>query len=270
MPGELPLGRQTTYPDAYDPALLHPIARADSRRALGLAPKLPFQGEDVWNAWDLTWLAPHGQPQAASAVIRVPASSTNIIESKSMKLYLNSLSMTPFDDEAALARRLAEDLTRAAGDTVSVTVDPPDARAHVVEKPDGRNLDALRVRCEVYEVDAGLLSTTGTETVEATAYTHAFRSLCPVTGQPDLGSIIVRYRGRAIDDRALLRYLVSYRQHADFHEACAERIFMDVVARCAPERLSVCARFQRRGGIDINPYRTTGRETATNPRLWRQ
>ena len=270
MPGDLPLGRPTRYTDQYDPTLLHPIERAASRAALGRPGALPFRGEDVWNAWDLTWLTPQGQPRAAVAVIRVPASSTHIIESKSMKLFLNSLSMTPFDDDAALARQLSDDLAQSAGGEVTVAIERPDSPGLTVNALAGRNLDRLTVACTRYEPDASLLAT-GADTVDdETLYTHAFRSLCPVTGQPDLGSVAIRYSGTTIEPAALLRYLVSFRRHEDFHEACVERMFIDIVEHCAPERLSVYARFQRRGGIDINPFRTNVDESAANLRLWRQ
>ncbi len=270
MPGDMPLGQPTRYTDSYDPSLLHPIARADSRAGLGCREELPFRGEDVWNAWDLTWLAPSGQPRAAAAVIRVPASSSHMIESKSMKLYLNSLSMTPFDDEAAVARRLSDDLSQTAGGDVRVAIESPESPDHAVDTFAGSNLDLLSVACTRYDLDASLLTTTAKTVDDETLYTHAFRSLCPVTAQPDLGSIAIRYSGRAIEPRTLLRYLVSYRQHEDFHEACVERIFVEISERCAPQKLSVYARFQRRGGIDINPFRTNGDESAVNLRLWRQ
>ncbi len=270
MPGDLPLGQPTSYTDNYDSSLIHPIARADSRAALGHLPELPFRGEDVWNAWDLTWLTPDGQPRAAAAVFRVPASSTHIIESKSMKLYLNSMSMTRFDDVDALKRQVAADLSLAAGGEVRVVIEDPASQSYSVDKFAGTNLDLLHVPCSVYEPDASLLAATGDTVADETLYTHAFRSLCPVTGQPDLGSVAVRYSGPAIEPDALLRYLVSYRQHNDFHEACVERMLVDILECCTPQRLSVYARFQRRGGIDINPFRTNGDETAVNLRLWRQ
>ena len=270
MPGESPLGRPTSYIDSYDPSLLHPIARADGRAALGCVDELPFRGEDIWNAWDLTWLSADGQPRAAAAVIRVPASSTHIIESKSMKLYLNSLSMTRFDDGAAVAQCMSEDLSLSAGGNVDVAVEYADSHGHAIDDFVGRNIDLLTVPCTRYELDASLLATTTDTADDETLYTHAFRSLCPVTGQPDLGSVAVRYSGQAIEPAALLRYLVSYRQHEDFHEACVERMFVDIIERCTPERLSVYARFQRRGGIDINPFRTDGDSSAVNLRLWRQ
>lgn len=270
MPGNLPLGQPTTYTDAYDPSLLHPIPRAESRATLGLTQDLPFRGEDLWNAWDLTWLTQHGQPRVAAAIIRIPASSSHIIESKSMKLYLNSLSMTPFDNVDALLRRMETDLARAAGGEVRVAIEEPASRSHSVAALEGEDLDLLDIPCSEYEIDASLLAISGDAVVDATLYTHAFRSLCPVTGQPDLGSVAIRYSGPAIRPDALFRYLVSYRQHDDFHEACVERMFVDIFARCAPQRLSVYARFQRRGGIDINPFRTNGDESAVNLRLWRQ
>lgn len=269
MSGELPLGRPTTYPDTSDPTLLHPIPRAGSRALLGISGELPFGGEDVWNAWDLTWLTPRGQPRSATAVIRFPASSPNILESKSVKLYLNSLSMTPFDNEAAVADRLSRDLSTCAGADIATEIADP-APGLRTQDFTGCNLDLLLVDCSVYAPDPRLLSTVDGPAEEETLYTHAFRSLCPVTGQPDLASVAVSYRGARISPEGLLRYLVSFRRHQDFHEACVERMFVDIVERCAPGYLSVYARFQRRGGIDINPFRTSGNETAPNLRLWRQ
>lgn len=268
---EPPLGKASEYPDEYSPALLHPIARDDSRIALWLSGELPFRGEDIWNAWDLTWLAENGRPMVASAEIRVPADSNNLIESKSLKLYLNSFSMSRFDSADAVTRTLATDLSSAAGSDVEVQLGVPnDMPGNIFAVIDGDCIDDDAVDCSAYEVDASLLRSETSTAVNETLYTHGLRSLCPVTGQPDLGSVIVTYTGPGIDRASLLRYIVSYRQHKDFHEACVERIFVDIHNACSPGTLAVYARFQRRGGIDINPYRSSDASTAENLRLWRQ
>lgn len=266
-----PLGKASVYPDEYSPALLHPIARDETRSALGLTGRLPFRGEDIWNAWDLTWLAENGCPMVASAEFRVPADSDNLIESKSLKLYLNSFSMSRFDSADAVVRTLVADLSSAAGGNVNVRLGVPDkAPGTTFAEIDGCCIDDKAVDCSAYAVDAGLLRSGPSAAVDETLYTHALRSLCPVTGQPDLGSVIVTYSGPAIDRASLLRYIVSYRQHKAFHEACVERMFADIRNACAPSMLAVYARFQRRGGIDINPYRTSDSSAAENLRLWRQ
>jgi 7-cyano-7-deazaguanine reductase len=270
MSRELPLGQHTTYTEAYDSALLHPIARAESRVRLGLQRETPFFGEDIWNAWDLTWLAPNGQPRVAAAEMRVPASSVNIIESKSLKLYLNSLSMTRFDNKAAVCRRISDDVSAVLKADVTVCLDDASSPSRDLRDFPGHRLDELEVECTAYSVDAALLSASGQSVVDETLVTHSFRSLCPVTAQPDLGSVAIRYSGVAIDHAGMLRYLVSFRQHNDFHEACVERMFTDIQKRCTPTALAVYARFQRRGGIDINPFRSTADESADNLRLWRQ
>lgn len=269
MDDELPLGRATDYPDQYSPDLLFPISRSDARGALGITEPLPFSGVDVWNAWELTWLTADGQPVAAIAEIRVPADSPNIVESKSLKLYLNSFSMSRYPGIEAVGQTIARDLTAAAGQEVGVRLRPAN-EAGTVETLPGTCLDSLAVPCDRWQVEPGLLNVSRGAAVEQALHTHALRSLCPVTGQPDTGSLLVRYRGPEIDAASLLRYVVSYRLHQDFHEACVERIFLDISERCAPEALEVYARYQRRGGIDINPYRTSTPRVPDNPRLWRQ
>jgi len=264
--GKLPLGRETDYPQNYAPQVLFPIARADSRKPLGITAPLPFSGVDIWNAWELTWLRPGGLPRAATAEIRVPAASPNLVESKSLKLYLGSFAMTTFPDDADVRSRIAADLSDATGADVEVILDP-DMR---ITEAEGRCVDTVVVDCATGAVDASLLAVDDDEIVEECLHTHLLRSLCPVTDQPDLGSLVVRYAGPRIDAAALLRYVVSFRQHNDFHEACVERIFMDIRSRCRPTTLSVYARYQRRGGIDINPFRSTVDERPPNTRLWRQ
>lgn len=269
MKDELPLGRETDYPDEYSPDLLFPIARSDARDALGIGAKLPFSGVDVWNAWELTWLTLDGQPVVASAEIRVPADSPNIVESKSLKLYLNSFAMSRYAGIDAVRKTLAADLSAAAGSAVEVELFPA-AGSGDVATLEGSCLDELVVACDRWQVDPELLKVGHGDAVEQSLHTHALRSLCPVTGQPDTGSLLVQYQGPEIDAASLLRYVVSYRLHQDFHEACVERIFLDIQDRCAPDVLKVYARYQRRGGIDINPFRTSTPEVPDNPRLWRQ
>ncbi len=267
---KLPLGQETRYPDRYDSSVLYAIARADSRAAL-LSGPLPFRGVDLWNAWELTWLRPGSQPVAATAEIRVPADTPNLIESKSLKLYLNSFAMSTFDTQAAVEKTISQDLSAAAGGPVSVRIDlVSDTEAAAASRLPGFCLDELSVSCDTFAVDPALLSADPDITVEEDLYTHLLRSLCPVTGQPDFGSVALHYRGPKIDRASLLRYIVSFRQHNDFHEACVERMFVDIKTRCGPEKLSVFACFQRRGGIDINPYRSNFDNQPRPLRLWRQ
>ena len=271
MDPTLKLGKDTEYPDEYAPELLDPIARADSRMPLGLGAELPFSGVDIWNAWELTWLAGNGQPRAASAEFRVPADSEFIVESKSLKLYLNSFAMSRVDSADDVAGRIRGDLARAAGADVEVAVRGAAAtEGGTAAVLPGTLLDTASVECDAWQVDAGLLAADSERRISETLHTHVLRSLCPVTAQPDTGSLLIDYEGPAIDHAALLRYIVSFRRHQDFHEACVERIFLDLVQCCEPERLSVYARYQRRGGIDINPFRTNVDEAPENLRLWRQ
>ncbi|MDH3533888.1 MAG: NADPH-dependent 7-cyano-7-deazaguanine reductase QueF [Gammaproteobacteria bacterium] len=271
MTTESPLGQPSTYLDQYAPELLHPIARASSRDPLGLAEPLPFAGVDIWNAWELTWLDTDGKPAVATAEIRFPASSTNIVESKSLKLYLNSFSMSRYVAETDVAESIEQDLSACVDADVDVCLRKVSALYGArIARPPGDCLDGLNVQCDAYEVDTDLLQADENDIVQEDLYTHLLRSLCPVTNQPDCGSLLIAYRGPRIDRKSLLRYIVSYREHNDFHEACVERMFVDVLERCRPEELTVYARYQRRGGIDINPFRSNFEKEAPNIRLWRQ
>jgi 7-cyano-7-deazaguanine reductase len=271
MASDSPLGKSTSYPDRYAPSVLHPIARAESRSALELGDELPFYGVDIWNAWELSWLEPQGKPVAAIAQIRVAASSRNIVESKSLKLYLNSFSMSRFGSMDEVAGVIERDLRDAAGGAVNVTLSSVEVHNHAqFEILPGTCIDSLDVACDAVDVDPGLLSVDAENTVAESLHSHLLRSLCPVTRQPDLGSVLIQYSGAQIDASSLLRYIVSFRKHNDFHEACVERMFQDIQRQCAPSRLTVYARYQRRGGIDINPYRSTDASEAKNLRLWRQ
>ena len=266
----LPLGRETGYPNKYEPDLLFPISRSDSRESF-LSGEPPFDGADIWNAWELTWLGPGDLPVVATAQISIPAKSPRLIESKSLKLYLNSLAMSRYDNAGEVERLIARDLGAQAGAEVTVRVQPvSDTEAGTFSRLPGLCLDSLAVTCSQFDVDPGLLVIDpGTEATED-IHSHLLRSLCPVTGQPDMGSIALHYRGPSINHSSLLQYIVSFREHNDFHEACIERMFVDILERCRPERLSIFARYQRRGGIDINPFRSNFEACARNPRLWRQ
>jgi 7-cyano-7-deazaguanine reductase len=268
---ELPLGKATDYPDRYAPDTLCRIERADNRGRIGLGAALPFSGTDIWNAWDLTWLGPGGQPQTAAAEIRIPADSPGIVESKSMKLYLGSFAMSGYPSADAVRDVIAADLGACVGAEVAVRVGPLDLSGTPgVQDLPGESLDRMQVPCDAWQVDAGLLAADADTFASEDLHTDALRSLCPVTGQPDVGSVLIRYAGPRIERATLLRYIVSYRCHQDFHENCVERMFVDIEKRCAPQKLTVYARYQRRGGIDINPFRSNFEDHADNLRLWRQ
>jgi len=271
-PEHSPLGKDTAYPDRYDPGLLFPIPRAAGRADLGLGATLPFHGVDVWNAYELSWLDMRGKPQAAMAEFRVPATTPNLIESKSFKLYLNGFAQEPLASAAALRALLQQDLTTAAGDVVEVTIRPLRGAAHVLAELPGESIDALPLAIDDYGPPKAdyLRADPAAGTVEETLVSDLLRSNCPVTGQPDWGSVQIAYRGAPIDREGLLRYLVSLRTHSGFHEQCVERIYTDLMARCAPQRLSVYARYTRRGGLDINPFRSSEPAAPDNPRGVRQ
>ena len=271
-----PLGKTSDYPEAYTPEVLHPIARSAAREPLGIGHPLPFVGEDIWNAWELSWLDDGGKPQVAIATLRVPANSDAIVESKSLKLYLNSFCQTRVGSATELGQIISTDLARLLGDPVDVrlqSVEPGHQDVGHELTPGlmpGTLIDDLDVRCDATDVDPTLLAVEPGRDVRETLHSHLLRSLCPVTGQPDSGSLLVSYEGPAIDRAGLLAYIVSFRRHNDFHEACIERMFMDIVSRCGCSSLTVYARYNRRGGIDINPYRSSHAAEAPNLRLLRQ
>ena len=271
---ENPLGKQTDYPTAYAPDLLFPIARSDSREAQGLtADNLPFGGYDHWRAYELSWLSTSGLPVVAMADILVPCESPSLIESKSMKLYFNSLNQHRFADLDSAQRQIAQDLSQAAGMSVDVRLYADSAAGlHTAEIAGIILLDEQDFSVHQYQPDASLLTCGEGDPVTETLMSHLFRSNCPITAQPDWGSLAMHYRGRPIDHAGLLRYLVSYREHEGFHEQCVEQIFQDIMARCAPEQLMVSINFLRRGGLEINPLRTTDRNVVAKPlpRLLRQ
>lgn len=259
-----PLGREVAYPRHYDATLLYPIPRRLGREAIGVAAPLPFVGLDRWNAYELSWLDPRGKPQVATATLRVPADSPHLVESKSLKLYLNSFNASRFADAETVRARIEADLTQAAGAPVAMVFGLPPFEDSV----DADSIDGLDIAIDGYDApNAALLLADLDDVVEETLASALLKSNCPVTGQPDWADVALRYRGPRIDRAGLLRYLVGFRDHAEFHEQCVERIFVDVLARCTPEWLSVEARYTRRGGLDINPWRATAGIAA--PTAWR-
>jgi 7-cyano-7-deazaguanine reductase len=278
-PEQSELGKSSTYVDQYDAALLFPIARRPKRDEIGLAATLPFFGADLWTAYELSWLNPRGKPQLAIARITVPAESTHIVESKSVKLYLNSFNNSVFVDANEVQTRLREDLSAAiwqGGNIMSNVgvqlVLPQDFDKEPVHELDGLNLDRLDLECAHYQPAPELLTAQLNEApVTETLTSQLLKSNCLVTGQPDWGSVRISYTGPQIDQAGLLQYIVSFRNHNEFHEQCVERIFMDIWRRCKPSKLEVYARYTRRGGVDINPWRTSHPMTApVNIRTARQ
>ena len=265
----LSLGEATSYPQEYAPELLFPDARSEARSALGLGEELPFHGADLWTAWELTWLDAAGKPAVATVNIVVDAASPRIIESKSLKLYLNSLAMTQYASWSDLRAVIVADLSRTAASDVDVTMASVTPEQTIATLP-GTCVDDLQMTATPTELDAGLLRCQSDAVVCETLHSHLLRSNCPVTDQPDCGSVLVRYEGPKIDPAALLTYIVSFRRHNDFHEACVERMFVDIRKHCAPAALTVYARYNRRGGIDINPFRSNFEGSIENMRLWRQ
>ena len=249
-----PLGREVAYPERFDAGLLYPIPRALGRAAIGIDGNvLPFLGSDLWHAYELSWLDARGKPKVATACFEVPADSPDLIESKSFKLYLNSCNGTRFEDDDALRRQVEADLSAAAGARVAMAFGLPPLR-----DAEGESIDALDIDIDRYgPPDAARLAADAAEVVEETLCSSLLKSNCPVTGQPDWATLHLAYRGPRIDRAGLLRYIASFRDHREFHEQCVERIFSEVTAQCQPACLSVEARYTRRGGLDINPWRAS-------------
>ena len=250
-----PLGKATEYRSHYAPELLYPIPRQLKRDELGIAGNaLPFVGEDIWNAYELSWLNPKGKPVVALGCFRVPADSPKLIESKSFKLYLNSFNGERLVDEAALRARIQSDLSQAAGAPVTMDFGLPP----MGDEGEGECIDGLDIDIDQYgPPDASMLRIDGQDDADEVLVSHLLKSNCPVTRQPDWATLAIAYRGPRIDREGLLRYVVGFRDHCEFHEQCVERVFVDLLARCRPEQLSVEARYTRRGGLDINPWRAS-------------
>lgn len=265
-----PLGQTTVYPDKYSPELLFPIDRQLSRLHLGFE-SLPFGGCDLWTAYELSWLNTKGKPQVALAEFWIPANSKNIIESKSFKLYLNSFNQSVFSSIEQVQELMQLDLSKVAEAEVQVNVERLDSsNLNQIKNPTGICLDDLDVNIKHYHPTPELLKTND-EAANEKVYSHLLKTNCPVTGQPDWATIVIEYSGNKIHYESLLEYIISFRQHQDFHEHCVERVFCDIWNYCNPKTLTVYARYTRRGGLDINPYRSTEKNSVLNSdRLVRQ
>ena len=269
----LTLGKPTAYHDRYDNGLLQAVPRSLNREPLGLFPdSLPFTGADIWTLYELSWLNSKGLPQVAVGEVVLDAQSRNLIESKSFKLYLNSFNQTRFADWGEVRQTLERDLSACAEGEVQVALFRlSEVEGQPIGHFEGRCIDEQDITIEDYRFNADYLANAaGSEIVEETLVSHLLKSNCLITNQPDWGSVMIRYSGPRIDREALLRYLISFRQHNEFHEQCVERIFNDVMRFCHPDALTVYARYTRRGGLDINPYRSTEAVEFQNVRLVRQ
>lgn len=269
----LPLGKTTVYKTEYDPGLLCPVPRKLKRDEIGLPTELPFHGVDIWNAYELSWLTPKGKPVVAMGQFRIPCESPFLIESKSFKLYLNSFNQTRFADFESVRALLSQDLGGAAGWPVDVRlISAAEFADETFAAFPGECLDDIDIAIDDYVLEPGLLEGAANQQqqVSETLYSDLLKSNCLVTSQPDWGSVMIRYQGGQIDREALLRYLISFRQHNEFHEQCVERIYTDLMHHCQPEKLTVYARYTRRGGLDINPCRSNFEFEVENLRLARQ
>lgn len=268
---DAPLGKSSPNISHYQRDLLFRIPRQSKREEIGITDHLPFQGNDIWNAFEISWLNGKGKPIVATAELIVPCNSPNLIESKSLKLYLNSLSNTSFNSIAAVESLLVSDLSQAAGLPVQVKLFPLTETSEIIIRSlPGHCLDDLDITCDSYTPSPHFLVTENAIITE-TLYSDLLKSNCLVTGQPDWGSVQISYSGKRIQHEGLLKYIVSFRNHDEFHEQCVERIFMDILNHCSPKKLFVYARYTRRGGLDINPYRANyAVHQVQNIRLFRQ
>ncbi|MRT04851.1 NADPH-dependent 7-cyano-7-deazaguanine reductase QueF [Ewingella americana] len=270
---QLTLGKSTPYRDQYDASLLQAVPRSMNREPLGLFPdNLPFHGADIWTLYELSWLNDKGLPQVAVGEISLNANSINLIESKSFKLYLNSFNQTKFASWDKVLETLTRDLSTCAEGDVSVTLTRlEEVEGSPVGRFTGECIDNQDITIDNYEFSTDYLANAaGDEIVEESLVSHLLKSNCLITHQPDWGSVQIQYRGPKINREALLRYLVSFRNHNEFHEQCVERIFNDIMHFCTPETLAVYARYTRRGGLDINPWRSNFPFTPATARLVRQ
>lgn len=269
----LSLGKETQYHDQYDAGLLQGVPRSLNRDSLALtAENLPFHGADIWTMYELSWLNSKGLPQVAIGHVELDATTENLIESKSFKLYLNSFNQTRFENWDIVEKTLLKDLTTCAKGKINLTIYP---LSHFTSQPivnfAGECIDEQDIEIDNYQFDVQWLNESTTETlVEETLVSHLLKSNCLITNQPDWGSVAIQYKGKKIDREKLLRYLVSFRQHNEFHEQCVERIFHDIMQLCEPETLTVYARYTRRGGLDINPWRSNCEFVPEISRLARQ
>ncbi len=264
------LGEATPVVDRYAPELLYPIPRSEARARLGLAEPPPFHGVDQWYAYEMSWLDAGGMPVSRVGRFTVPAGSPCMVESKSFKLYLNSLNNHRFAAEPAAVETIVGDVGRVAGAPVSLQLLMPGDPSLAGRPLPGECLDELRVSLPGGEPAADMLGPGSGEAASRQCYSHLLRSLCPVTGQPDWATVWFSYTGQEIDPHSLLTYLLAYRRHQEFHEQCVERMFRDILQRCQPESLQIQAFYTRRGGLDISPFRSTDPEARPLPRLNRQ
>lgn len=270
-PSASPLGRALPYPDRYDPSLLYAIARAPGRAALDPAAVQVMQGADFWTAFEVSWLGPRGMPRVAVAEITIPCTSPSIVESKSLKLYLNSLNDARFASPEAVAARMQSDISACCGALAEVSLRRLEGCVREgLRQPAGECLDGIELDEPGFAPDAGCLTTESGASVDEVLYSDLLKTNCPVTGQPDWATVIIDYRGPRVVRAGLLAYILSFRHHSDFHEQCVERMFADLWCRLRPERLSLTARYTRRGGIDINPWRASVPGTPPRGRLPRQ
>ncbi|MDD7804304.1 MAG: NADPH-dependent 7-cyano-7-deazaguanine reductase QueF [Endozoicomonas sp. (ex Botrylloides leachii)] len=253
-----PLGKKSQYETQYNPDLLFPITREGKRKALGLnLQSLPFYGRDLWYAYELSWLDTKGKPMVRIGAFELPFDTPNIIESKSFKLYLNSFNQTVFADEACVHRVLTKDLSAAAGGDISITLMTIEALEAIgFHQAPGKCLDDMDIEVNCYDYAPSLLKKAGGQAKEVLC-SHLLKSNCLVTGQPDWGSLVIEYEGEAIDHASLLQYICSFREHHEFHEQCVERVFTDLINAFQLYELTVYAQYIRRGGLDINPWRST-------------
>jgi 7-cyano-7-deazaguanine reductase len=268
------LGRNVAYKTEYDASLLFALPRQAKRDELGIPNPLPFFGIDIWNAYEISWLNPRGKPQIAIASFFIPADSPYIIESKSFKLYLNSFNQTIFNDTHTVQEQIKKDISQKVGTPIRMELTLPTKFSTQTPKElEGILLDRLDIQVEHYTPNAALLKTIpNTPPTTETLVSHLLKSNCLITGQPDWASIQIQYTGTEIDQASLLEYIISFRNHNEFHEQCVERIFMDILSQCKPQKLSVYARYTRRGGLDINPWRSnfSSKELPSNQKNARQ
>ncbi|MCP4271557.1 MAG: NADPH-dependent 7-cyano-7-deazaguanine reductase QueF [Gammaproteobacteria bacterium] len=270
---EILLGQDVSYESVYNPGLLAAVSRQQTRKAINIKQSQPFKGVDIWNAWELSWLNPRGKPQVACAMFSYSSESPHLVESKSLKLYLNSFNQSQFSTNKEVANLIEADLEKTVQSKVNVEIYSPRDNWPGLSKTEGICLDEMDIAIAEYQLTPDLLSGSTDQDAEVLSerlHSHLFKSNCMVTGQPDWATIFIEYKGKPIQHEALLKYLISFRSHQAFHEPCVERVFSDLMQYCKPEELSVYCRYTRRGGLDINPFRSTTDQSPENIREWRQ
>lgn len=264
-----PIGKKSAQITTYTPSLLYPIPRKETRGLYNLANRLPFHGTDIWTAYELSWLNLNGKPQVAIAEFHFPCQSENMLEAKSIELYLNSFSQTRFKSSSEVQKTIEKDLGTCAGTSVDVKLIPLAEVNNKIEQFPGTCLDDLDVHIEKYEVEPSYLKT-DKNSIDETVYSDLLKSICPVLSHPDWGSLMIKYSGLQIDHKGLLKYLISYRNQKVFFEQCVERIFCDIIEQCKPNKLTVYGRYVRRGGVDANIFRSNFENVPLSIRLARQ